>query len=409
MNYSETLDYLYNSTPVFHLQGGSAYKPGLDNTNRLLEALGNPHRTFKSIHIAGTNGKGSTSHMITAVLQEAGYRTGLYTSPHLVDFGERIRINGTMIEQQYVIDFVENHRSLLEEIRPSFFEITMCLAFAYFASQNIDIAIIEVGLGGRLDSTNVISPEVCVITNIGLDHTDFLGTTLPEIASEKAGIIKSFTPVVIGETHPDTAPIFIEKAHEMNAPILFADQVEVDALPQSDLQGIYQTKNRQTAHIAIQELIKLDYNISPDHIASGFAHTCALTGLRGRWEILQHNPKVICDTGHNSHGIHMIAKQLASLSCNTLRIVIGFVKDKDIDHILAMLPTDATYYFTQASTPRAMNANELRIWAANYKLKGTYYSKVTDAYHSALTESHPDDVIFVGGSNFVVGEFLQDL
>ncbi len=409
MTYQETLTYLYKSTPVFHLQGGAAYKPGFKNTNLLLEALGNPHRKFRTIHVAGTNGKGSTSHLMAATLQKAGYKTGLYTSPHLVDFGERIRINGTMVEQQFVIDFVEKNKKLLEDICPSFFETTMCMAFAYFAEQKIDVAVIEVGLGGRLDSTNVIKPELSIITNIGLDHTEFLGTTLAEIANEKAGIIKPNTPIIIGETQAETTEIFAEKASKENASIIFADQCSIENLPDSDLKGIYQQKNRHTAYIALQKLKELGYNISDEDIKHAFAHTCALTGLQGRWQILQKKPSIICDTGHNEHGMRMTIAQLTSLQYNHLHIIIGFVADKDVDKILDLLPRQASYYFTQANTPRALSSQMLQKQAENFELNGIHFENVKAAYCAALDKANEGDVVFIGGSNFVVGELLSYL
>ena len=407
MNYTETLAYLYASQPVFHLQGGAAYKPGLDNTLKLLSLVGNPHEKFRTIHVAGTNGKGSTSHLLAAVLQSAGYKTGLYTSPHLVDFGERIRIDGEMVNRDFVIGFVEKNKTILEAISPSFFETTMCMAFSYFAEQKVDIAIIEVGLGGRLDSTNIITPELSIITNIGIDHTEFLGTTLPEIASEKAGIIKQNIPVIIGETHHETCDVFRKIATEKNASITFADQCEVNSIPDSDLKGSYQEKNKQTTYVAILKLQELGFKISENDISKGFAHSCQLTGFQGRWQLVSEHPKVICDTGHNAHGMRLSIKQLCALSCEKLHIVIGFVSDKDIDEILAMLPQNAFYYFTKANTPRALSETALHEKALSFGLTGGGYATTKDAFRCATKNAHANDVIFVGGSNFVVGEVLQ--
>ncbi len=449
VTYNETLQYLYASQPAFHQVGATAYKPGLANTYRLMEHLGNPHTQFRSVHIAGTNGKGSTSHLIAAVLQSAGYRVGLYTSPHLVDFRERIRINGQMIPEAEVVRFVADNKAFLEEVRPSFFETTMALAFAYFAAEKVDIAVIEVGLGGRLDSTNIITPELSVITNIGLDHTEFLGTTLAQIASEKAGIIKPHVPVIIGETHPDTAPIFLQTAQDNQAEITFADTsrdaihgVSSDALVAPvapadivaphlpcQLQGSYQAKNKQTAYCALQALSERGWSIPQDAIRQGYAHICTLTGLRGRWETLAHSPLTICDTGHNSHGIRYVADQLHQLlqngadatqslplwvesegACRSqggLLIVFGMVNDKDVDIVLSLLPKQATYFFTQAQTHRAIPAHTLQQLAAKHDLQGAAYPTTTEALQAAQAQAQPNDIIFIGGSNYIVGEALQ--
>ncbi len=408
MTYQETLDYLYASQPAFHLVGQAAYKPGFGNTNRLLAALGNPHQRFRSIHVAGTNGKGSTSHLLAAVLQQAGYRTGLCTSPHLVDFGERIRINGQKIEPGFVADFVEHHRNLLDEVKPSFFETTMAMAFAWFAGKQVDIAVVEVGLGGRLDSTNVIMPELSVITNIGFDHTEFLGNTLEKIAGEKAGIIKSGVPVVVGETQPETAPVFMQKAACCNCRIFFADREPLCPDLPCELQGIYQQKNKQTAWTAIRVLRETGFRISDDALADGFAHVCTLTGLQGRWQRIQQQPAVICDTGHNAHGIRYVAEQLKQYPCRKLRIVLGMVRDKDIADVLSLLPPHAVYYFTQARTPRAMPSETLLQMATRAGLQGHAFDSVHAACRKALEDADADDLVFIGGSNFVVGEFLAD-
>lgn len=411
MTYQETLAYLYASQPAFHIIGGAAYKPGLDNIIRLLERLGNPHKQIRTIHIAGTNGKGSTSHLIAAVLQESGYKTGLFTSPHLVDFSERIRINGQAISETDVIDFVEKHKDLMEEIKPSFFENSFAMAMDYFARQQVDVAVIEVGLGGRLDSTNVIEPDLCVITNIGFDHIEFLGNTLPLIAGEKAGIIKSNIPVVIGETQAECASVFIKKAQETNSSITFADQqVSPDwESYRCELHGDYQSHNKQTAFVAVEKLRELGYSIPEDAVRNAYAHVCTITGLKGRWQTLSTHPITICDTGHNAHGLHCVGKQLNQYPCKELHIVFGMVKDKDIDQALSMMPQKAHYYFTQASTPRALPAEELQMMAQRHGLQGNAYSSIEDAYYKAKSIANNDDLIFIGGSNYVVGEALATI
>ncbi len=441
MTYAETLAYLYQSQPAFHLLGGAAYKPGLYNTLLLMRHLHNPHQHFLSIHIGGTNGKGSTSHLLAAVLQAAGFRVGLYTSPHLVDFRERIRISGQAIPEKEVVAFVEKHRAFLEEIHPSFFETTMAMAFDFFARRRVDIAVIEVGLGGRLDSTNVITPLLSVITNIGFDHTEFLGTTLEAIAREKAGIIKPHIPCVIGESQPQTDPVFLQRAVECDllgegvettdCRLWFADQCgymrrrrEQEA-PECQLHGNYQSHNVQTVYVALQVLYhytewgQLHPLPTPlalaEYIRNGFAHVCEMTGLRGRWEVLQTSPLVICDTGHNAHGIRYVAQQLTALQqqrqCD-LHIVFGMVSDKDVDVVLSLLPTDATYYFTQAHTHRAIPANELQaMWRTlHHELPNTQngaYNDVPTAVSAALAAADGQSVVFIGGSNYVVGETLQ--
>ncbi len=414
MTYSETLHYLYASQPAFHQVGAKAYKPGLDNTLRLMEHLGNPHQRFRSVHVAGTNGKGSTSHLIAAVLQKAGYKVGLYTSPHLVDFRERIRINGAMIAQADVVRFVEENKTFLEEVRPSFFETTMALAFAYFAAEEVDIAVIEVGLGGRLDSTNVIVPEVSVITNIGIDHTEFLGNTLAEIASEKAGIIKAGVPVVIGETHAETKGVFVQKARDAGCEVRFAEDVLRDARYEDfpcELQGFYQAKNKRTAGCALQILRERGWTISDEAIREGYAEVCRLTGLRGRWEVLQDKPLIVCDTGHNSHGIQYVAEQLQKLMQERplarCYMVFGMVDDKDVEVVLDLLPKEAHYYFTQAETKRAIPADRLREMGGRCGLQGGAYGSVREALVAAREMAVEEDVIFIGGSNYVVGEGIQ--
>lgn len=428
MTYQEALRYLYDAAPAFHLVGAAAYKPGLDNVLALMAQFGNPHTKFHSIHVAGTNGKGSTSHLIAAVLQAAGYKVGLYTSPHLVDFRERIRINGQPIPQQEVVDFVEkirNPQSPISRINPSFFEITMALAFDYFAKQQVDIAVVEVGLGGRLDSTNIITPLLSVITNIGFDHTEFLGNTLADIAREKAGIIKSNVPCVIGETDPETAPVFIEAAKRngiygegletTDCRIWFADQCgylrkrRKNDVKECQLKGIYQEHNQQTAYVALQVLRNYTNHllrITPSAIANGYAHVCTLTGLRGRWETLCEKPLTICDTGHNSHGIKYVAEQLKQYQISNrqsqLHIVFGMVNDKDVDVVLKLMPKDAHYYFTQAQTHRAIPAKDL----AQLFGSGDVFSDVPSAVRAAQKNATDKDIIFIGGSNYVVGEAL---
>ena len=432
--YQQTLDYLYTSQPAFHQVGAAAYKPGLGNTLSLMQHLGNPHTQLRAVHIAGTNGKGSTSHLIAAALQAQGYKVGLFTSPHLVDFRERIRINGQMIPQQQVVDFVTDNRSFLDQLRPSFFETTMALAFWYFVEQKVDIAVIEVGLGGRLDSTNVLTPLLSVITNIGIDHTEFLGDTLAQIAAEKAGIIKLNVPCVIGEVTDDIYPIFEERARACeiwgegpettDCRIWFANQCgfmrkrRLKEASQCQLVGDYQQNNLQTAFVALQVLRNIcGIALDTQAIAKGFAHVCDLTGLRGRWETISTLPLTICDTGHNSHGIRYVAEQLYSLLAERrmthpdaqLRIVLGMVNDKDIDDVLALLPVDAVYYFTQPHTSRALSAEAMYSkWMALHPdhLASRYYDQVLEALRLAQSESSSADVIFVGGSNYLVGELL---
>ena len=427
MTYQETIDYLFNSTPLFQNVGKDAYKEGLENTHLLDEHFGHPHRQFKTIHMAGTNGKGSCSHTLAAILQSAGYKVGLYTSPHLVDFRERIRINGTPVSEAYVIDFVENHRAFFEPLHPSFFELTTAMAFNYFAEQQVDVAVIEVGLGGRLDCTNIIRPDLCVITNISFDHVQFLGDTLAKIASEKAGIIKEGIPVVIGETTPETKPVFAEKAIQVNAPIHFAEeeqfllessineqgkriyQTKEYADLEGELGGLCQIKNTNTLLSAIRILQDIGYNINDTHVREGFAHVCSLTGLMGRWQKILETPVAYCDTGHNKAGIQYIVEQLSRQTYRQLHIVMGMVNDKDISGVLAMLPKDAIYYFTKASVSRALNENEVKRLAGEAGLEGNTYPSVKDAFEAAQASAHPDDFIFVGGSTFIVADLLSIL
>lgn len=425
MNYSETLTYLYNSAPLFQHIGKDAYKEGLTNTHLLDEYFGHPHHKFRTIHVAGTNGKGSCSHTIAAVLQAAGYRTGLYTSPHLIDFRERIRVNGQPISQEFVVDFVEQHRAFFEPLHPSFFELTTAMAFLYFAQEEVDIAVIEVGLGGRLDCTNIIHPDLCVITNISFDHVQFLGDTLAKIATEKAGIIKPQIPVVIGETTPETKPVFQQQAVEMQAPIHFAEEEhfvqqreytqEGYCLYQTtnysnligELGGFCQEKNTNTILSALQCLQQAGYHINESHIREGFANVCKLTGLMGRWQRLEEHPTIICDTGHNVGGISYITKQLAIQKYDKLHLVIGMVNDKDISGVLKLLPSEASYYFTQASVQRALPAGKVKELAQTFNLHGEAYPDVKSALIAAKEKAAPEDLIFIGGSSFIVADLLK--
>lgn len=406
MNYAETVDYLFHATPVFEHVGAPAYKEGLSNTLALDEHFGHPHRAYKTVHIAGTNGKGSCSHSIAAILQTAGYRVGLYTSPHLVDFRERIRVNGEPISQQRVIDFVENERAFFEPLHPSFFELTTALAFLYFKEQKVDVAVIEVGLGGRLDCTNIITPVLSVITNISFDHTQFLGNTLAMIAGEKAGIIKPGVPVVVGEDLPETRPVFEAKAKEQSAPIIFAQDAPIDLTGlHTDLHGAYQQKNMNTVLTTVP-LLRHVFSISDNDISTGLANVCRLTGLRGRWETLREKPRVVCDTGHNVGGWQYLAPQIKAQKCRTLRIVFGMVDDKDINTVMTMLPKTAVYYWAQASSKRAFPSAKVAEAGSAHGLKGTDCGSVADAYAKALAEASADDFIFVGGSSYIVADLL---
>jgi len=427
MTYEETIAYLYDSTPVFQNIGKGAYKEGLDNTLALDEHFAHPHKKFKSIHVAGTNGKGSCSHTLAAILQDAGYKVGLYTSPHLVDFRERIRINGTPVPKQYVIDFVEKERHFFEPLHPSFFELTTALAFKYFAENAIDIAVIEVGLGGRLDCTNIIKPILSVITNISFDHTQFLGGTLTDIAMEKAGTIKPSVPAIVGETTPETRTVFEKKAEEVHAPIIFAEDTQEILSSETDhdtggrtyhtknydvikgaLGGLCQEKNTNTILHAIPLLEKMDLHIPLRCILGGFANVCKTTGLMGRWQRTADRPLTICDTGHNGGGFAYISEQLKSQRCKTLRVVFGMVDDKDIDNVLSMLPENAVYYLTQADVKRALSADILMTKAKEAGLKNTKcFKDVPTAYMAAREEADDDDFIFVGGSSYIVADFLK--
>ena len=429
MNYQETLDYLFNALPMFQRVGASAYKADLTNTIALCSHLGNPQEQFKSIHVAGTNGKGSTSHSLASIFQAAGYKTGLYTSPHLKSFTERIRINGEEINKEDVVQFVATHKGFLDQLQPSFFEMTVGLAFWYFAKEEVDIAIIEVGMGGRLDSTNVISPELCVITNIGFDHTQFLGDTLPLIAGEKAGIIKEAVPVVVSHTQKEIQSVFIQKAASMQANLVFADQRwEVSKIREAafrkasyivkggkeifdlefDLQGDYQRFNLPGILESVEQLRQQGWNLTKEALQLGLAHVSEHTGLKGRWQILQTQPLTIADTGHNEAGILEVVNQLKNYTYSQLWMVIGMVNDKDISKVLDLLPRDATYIFCQANLPRAMDAELLASKALEKGLSGQVIPKVTEAIEFARKNAGADDLIFIGGSTFVVAE-IEDL
>lgn len=427
MNYQETLNYLYNSTPVFEHVGAVAYKEGLQNTLALDKHFNHPHTNFKTIHIAGTNGKGSCSHSLASILQEAGYKVGLYTSPHLVDFRERIRVNGQCISKERVVKFVKDERKFFEPLHPSFFELTTALAFKYFDEQKVDIAIIEVGLGGRLDCTNIISPILSIITNISFDHTQFLGDTLAKIAAEKAGIIKKGVPVIIGEANEETRPVFQSKANEVNSDIVFAEDnaIVTSSSPIVDggrrynlsnnstlvgeLSGDYQERNMNTILCACNILKQMNIIKNDDIIAKGLTNICKNTGLLGRWQTIQNNPTVVCDTGHNVGGWNYLAPQIKRQQCNQLRIVFGMVDDKDINSVMYLLPQNAIYYWTQAESKRAIKAERVAEIAIKHDLRGEIFDNVEVAYTKALQDSNKDDFVFVGGSSYIVGDLLTFL
>lgn len=427
MTYEETINYLYTRLPLYQKEGSKAYKPGLQNIEALDRLCNSPHKKFATIHIAGSNGKGSVSHTIAAILQSAGYKTGLYTSPHLTDFRERIRVNGNKIDKEYIINFTEKLKSEAEKISPSFFEWVTELAFSYFAEEDVDIAVIETGLGGRLDSTNIISPILSIITNISLEHTYLLGDTYQAIATEKTGIIKENTPVVFGEWDDRYANVFIEKANKNNSKFEFAEKsiplIDYKYLEEGKLilnfegynqlefalGGIYQIKNAATILQSIKFLQEYGYNITETNIREGFANVTTLTGLRGRWEIIRTLPKVICDTGHNVGGITYTAKQMSEQNNGTLHIVFGMVSDKDIEGVISLLPQDAKYYFTQPSGQRAMNVEEFEAIASKYNLIGEIFKTVPEAYNKALKMASKTDTIYVGGSTFVVADLLTYL
>lgn len=437
MSYEEVTEYLFSQTPSYEKQGETGYKEGLETTLKLDEHYGHPHEHFRSIHVAGTNGKGSVSHSIAALLQTFGYRVGLYTSPHLVDFRERIRVNGTPIPEDYVVDFVEKGKDFFEPLNPSFFEITTAMAFKYFKDANVDIAVIEVGLGGRLDCTNIITPILSVITNISLDHTQLLGASLEQIAMEKGGIIKTGIPVIIGEATPETRMVFETIAQDVKAPIHFAEDEEdrevVSATPaeeggmiyeckhlgqlRGELSGSYQAKNMNTVVVAMHEMVKLGYVIDCDpgvnqktiqeEMNAALMNVCSLTGLMGRWQVIRRNPTVVCDTGHNVGGWQYLSKQLSDIKCRDLRIVFGVVSDKDIYGMMSLLPKNATYYYTKGSTKRAFPETSLKVFGDQFGLKGECFPTVEKAYAAAITGATEEDFIFVGGSTYVVADFLK--
>lgn len=435
MTYKDTCEYLYSQMPMFERQGASGYKEGLENSLLLDEHFKHPHQQYRTIHVAGTNGKGSCAHTLAAILQMCGYKVGLYTSPHLVDFSERIRINGQPIPEEYVIDFVEKEKYYFEPLSPSFFEVTTAMAFKYFADMEVDIAVIEVGLGGRLDCTNIITPILSVITNIGLDHTQFLGTSLEQIAMEKAGIIKKGVPVVIGETTPETRMFFEAMAAEAGAPAVFAeDMKEVLSCKLTEkgmlyhtqhygeitgeLMGNYQKKNANTILCAVRQLEELGYmfpvscisgNPSQNkEVSEGFKYVCDLTGLKGRWQIVNTAPMTVCDTGHNVPGWTYLSEQLKAVTCDHMHIVFGMVDDKDITGVMALLPKEATYYFTKANNKRAVSENVLKIYAQELGLKGYSFPDVASAYEAAKETATEKDFVFIGGSSYVVADFLKN-
>ena len=428
MTYQETLEWMFNKLPMYQRIGAAAYKADLNNTIQLLDLLDNPHNSFKSVHVAGTNGKGSVSHTLASVFQEAGYKTGLYTSPHLRDFRERIRINGEMIPEENVVQFIDTYKDKFEAMELSFFEMTVGMAFDYFRKEKVDIAIVEVGMGGRLDSTNLITPELSIITNIDFDHTKFLGDTRAKIAYEKAGIIKPGIPVVIGETHPETEQVFIDKAKECGSPIYFADQIfdcdkiyfesfteqKFDVWKNSELymealeiplMGNYQQKNLTTVMCAI-DLLRDKFNLSDDDIRDGIGKVIRNTHLMGRWQILCKDPLTIADTGHNVAGITEVVRQLAEMHYGKLHFVLGMVNDKDIDSVLQLLPRGAEYYFCKADIPRGLDANILAEKAFDMGLRGQVFESVSHAYRSAVNNARFGDVVFIGGSNFTVAEVV---
>ncbi len=408
MNYQETTNWMFNQLPMYQLQGASAYKEDLTNIKLLAEHLGNPEKNLRTIHVAGTNGKGSTSHMLSSVLQEAGYKVGLYTSPHLKDFRERIKINGQEITEEFVCEFIAKHKDFFEANDMSFFEMSVGLAFDYFVSEKVDIAIIEVGLGGRLDATNIITPLVSVITNIGLDHTQFLGNTLEAIAGEKAGIIKPNVPVVIGEYTPETQPVFLAKAEENNAPISFASDL-IDQIYLSDLIGDYQFHNKKTVQQTIAILNnQTDFKVSTEQLKEGLLHVVKNTGLQGRWQQLGENPKIICDTAHNKHGLSVVMNQLKNEKYEKLHIVLGVVNDKDLDSILPLFPKEAQYYFCSPNSSRGLPTETLQNAAEKFGLIGEKYDSVESAFAKAKQNAAENDFIYAGGSTFVVAELPLD-
>ena len=428
MNYNEALNFLYEQLPMYQRIGAAAYKNNLDNSLALDEWFNHPHKKFKTIHIAGTNGKGSVSHLLASILQEAGYCTGLYTSPHLLDFRERIKINGEMIPKEKVVSFVTENKGIIEQIKPSFFEMTVAMAFNHFADSKVEIAVIETGLGGRLDSTNIITPVLSIITNIGFDHTDLLGTTLKEIAREKAGIIKQGTPVIIGQLQEEVFQVFYEKSYFAEAPMYIADDTyrtdvtnvcadykTIDVYRNDEfyfsglklpLLGDYQEKNLKTVLKAVTLTIESGFQIKPEDVINGVKNVIKNTGLKGRWQILSSNPTIVCDTGHNEDGIKEVVSQLEKYDYEKLHIVFGVVKDKDVTTILNLMPRKAIYYFTRADIPRSLPAQELKEKAENFGLKGEKFDSVKEAFNEAKKNAGLNDLIFIGGSTFVVAEVL---
>lgn len=405
ITYQETLDWLFAQLPMYQRQGAANYKIDLSKIQLLSKHLGKPHKQFKSIHVAGTNGKGSTSHMLASILQEAGYTVGLYTSPHLKDFRERIRLNGKVVSKQFVIGFIKKHKAFFEAHQLSFFEMTVGMSFAFFAQKKVDIAVIEVGLGGRLDATNIITPVLSVITNIGLDHTQFLGTTLEQIAGEKAGIIKEGVPVIIGEYQKETELVFSTLSRKRNAPLHKA--YDFDLMPmQSDLLGIYQKKNMRTVQVAISVLQKQGFAVGIQHIAKGLQAVVQNTGLLGRWQVLQEKPKIVCDTGHNAEGLENVMQQLSQENYRKLHIVLGVVSDKDLEGILPIFPSYASYYFCKPNIARGLEVQQLKKVANEHDLLGKAYPSVLEALNAAKKVASADDFIFIGGSTFVVAEVV---
>ncbi len=429
MTYPEVIDYLYQQLPMFSRIGGSAFKKDLSNIRALCKALGDPQKKFKSIHVGGTNGKGSVSHMLAAIFQQSGYKTGLHTSPHLVDFRERIRVNGIVVTKEFVIQFIEQHQPLLAQIKPSFFELSVAMAFQWFAEEKVDIAIVEVGLGGRLDSTNILNPVLSVITNISLEHTQILGDTRALIAGEKAGIIKENTPVIIGETKEETQPVFLKKAQEKKADIFFADQEflveeskktligqwvkiisphEREEELYLDLGGGYQIQNLQTVFSVLRQLQKLHWVLPEESVKNALKQVKHLTGLRGRWDILEEEPLFIADTSHNVAGIREVVKQCKTISYRKLYFIIGFVKDKNVEEILSIFPKEATYYFCHADNPRSLPSGTLHEMAIKKELGGEAYPSVSAAISAAKEDATAGDCILLTGSTFVVAEALQE-
>jgi len=404
MTYGETTDFLFSQFPVYQSIGQAAYKADLTNITAILDLLQHPEKEFKSIHVAGTNGKGSVTHLLASVFQEAGYKTGIYCSPHLLDFRERMKVNGQMISEEEVVSFVEKYSPLLQHITPSFFEYTTAMAFHFFAKEKVDIAIVEVGLGGRLDSTNIISPELSVITNIGLDHTNILGSTLAEIAFEKAGIIKKGIPVVVGQRSAETENVFVKVALEKEASLQFVPSKKLNF--ESDLKGIYQQENIRTAYAALLQMRAMGWRISDENMQQGFLHVQRNTAFMGRWQQLAQHPSIVCDTGHNAEGIACVVEQLKSEKFKTLHMVWGSVNDKDQNKILPLLPKDARYYFCAPNIARALPAEELKLLAADFHLMGESYSSADEALRAARAGASEDDFIFVGGSTFVVADVL---